>query len=131
MFNAVLTDYYIFYIYYISLHSAPPSPSHDTVSAVPVGRRGVIRVSWTAPTVPCGELPITGYSIRYKVQNSNVFKYKNVTANSVEAIITGLDLGTVYQIYVAGVNAIGTGLYCCGRITVTVKTYNGKFHSEQ
>ena len=78
--------------------------------------------------MPSGELPISGYSIRYKVQNSNVFKYKNVTANSVEAIISGLDLGTVYRVYVAGVNAIGTGPYCCGRTTVTVKTYNGKFH---
>ena len=75
-----------------------------------------------------GELPITGYIIRYKVQNSDVFKYKNVTTNSVEAIITGLGLGTVYRVYMAGVNAIGTGLYCCGRIIV--KTYNGKFHSE-
>ena len=81
--------------------------------------------------MPSGELPITGYSIRYKVQNSNVFKYKNAAANSVEDIITGLDHGTTYRAYVAGVNAIGTGLYCCGRITVTVKTYNGKFHSEQ
>ena len=78
--------------------------------------------------MPISELAITGYSIRYKVQSSDVFKYKNVTANSVEAIITGLDLGTVYRIYVAGVNAIGTGLHCCGSTTVTVKTYNGKFH---
>ena len=54
--------------------TAPPSPSHHTVSAVPVDRRGVIRVSWTAPTVPRGELPITGYIIRYKVQNSNMFE---------------------------------------------------------
>ena len=96
--------------------------------AAAVKLSGAIQVSWSAPTVPSGELPITGYSIRYKVQNSNVFKYKNVTANSVEAIITGLDLGTVYRVYVAGVNAIGTGLYCCGSIRVTVKTYNGKFH---
>ena len=77
-----------------------------------------------------GELPITGYSIQYKVQSSNVFKYKNVTANSIEAIITGLDLGTAYQVYAAGVNAIGTGPYCCGSTTVTVKTNNGKFPSE-
>ena len=85
-------------------------------------------MSWTEPTVPSGELPITGYSIRYKVQNTNAFKYKNGNANSVEAIITGLDLGTVYRVYVAGVNAIGTGLYCCGRISVVVTTYNGKSH---
>ena len=92
-----------------------------------VNTPGVIQVSWGAPTVPSGELPITGYSIRYKVQNSGVFKYKNVTA-TVEAIITGLDLGTVYRVYVAGVNAIGTGLYCCGRTSIVVTTYNGKFH---
>ena len=81
--------------------------------------------------MPSGELPITGYSIRYKVQNSSAVNYKNVTATSVEATITGLGLGTVYRVYVAGVNAIGKGLHCCGSTTVTVKTYNGKFHSEQ
>ena len=66
------------------------------MGAVEVNISGVIQVSWSAPTVASGELPITGYSIRYKVQNSNVVKYKNVTANSVEAVITGLGLGTVY-----------------------------------
>ena len=77
--------------------------------------------------MPSGELPITGYSIRYKVQNRNVFKYKYVNANSVEATIIGLDLGTVYRVFVGGVNAIGTGLYCCGRTSVVVRTYNGTF----
>ena len=71
---------------------------------------------------------ITGYVIQYNPEHSSVVKYKNVTENSVEATITGLDLDTVYRVYVAGVNAIGTGLYCCGSTTVTVKTYNGKFH---
>ena len=92
-----------------------------------VNMSGVIQVSWSAPTVPSGELPITGYSIRYKVQNSKVFKYKIVTANSVAAIISGLVLGTPYQVYVAGVNAISTRPYCCGRTSVVVRTYNGTF----
>ena len=105
----------------------PPSPNHHTMSAVPVGRRGVIRVSWTAPTVPSGELPITGYSIRYKVQNSNVFKYWAGTSNS-ETEITGLNPGTVYRVYVAGVSAIGPGSYCCEGTPVRVRTYNGKLH---
>ena len=96
--------------------------------ALAVNISGVIRVSWSAATVPSGELPITGYNIRYKVQSSNVVKYKNVTAQFDEAVITGLVLGTVYQVYVAGVNTIGTGLYCCGRIPVVVRAYNGKFH---
>ena len=108
----------------------PPSPNHRTVSAVPVDRHGVIRVSWTAPTVPRGELPITGYSIRYKVQNSNVFKYWSVMSNS-ETEVTGLNPGTVYRVYVAGVSAIGPGSYCCEGTPVRVRTYNGKLHHEQ
>ena len=76
--------------------------------------------------MPTGELSITGYSIRYKVHTSNSFKYKNVTANSVVAMITGLVPGTAYQVYVAGVNAIGRGRYCCEGTPVVVRTYNGK-----
>ena len=110
--------------------AAPPSPNHRTVSAVPVDRHGVIRVSWTAPTVPSGELPITGYSIRYKVQNRNMFKYWSVMSNS-ETEVTGLNPGTVYRVYVAGVSAIGLGSYCCEGTPVRVRTYNGKLQSEQ
>ena len=108
----------------------PPSPNRHTMSAVPVNRRGVIRVSWTAPTVPSGELPITGYSIRYKVQltNSNMFKYWSGTSNS-ETEVTGLNPGTVYRVYVAGVSAIGRGSYCCEGTPVLVTTYNGKLHA--
>ena len=108
----------------------PPSPNHRTVSAVPVARHGVIRVSWTAPTVPSGELPITGYVIRYKVQNINVFKYRNVMSNS-ETEVTGLNPGTVYRVYVAAVSAIGPGSYCCEGTPVLVTMYNGKLHHEQ
>ena len=108
----------------------PPSPNHRTVSAVPVDRRGVIRVSWTAPTVPSDELPITGYSIRYKVQNRNMSKYWSVMSNS-ETEVTGLNPGTVYRVYVAGVSAIGRGSYCCERTPVRVRTYNGKLYHEQ
>ena len=108
----------------------PPSPNDHTVSAVPVGRRGVIRVSWNTPTVPSGELPITGYSIRYKVQNSNMFNYWTVVSNS-ETEVTSLNPGTVYRVYVAGVSAIGRGSYCCEGTPVLVRTYNGKLHHEQ
>ena len=98
------------------------------MSAVPVDRRGAIRVSWTAPTVPSGELPITGYSIRYKVQNSNMFKYWSVMSNSATEV-TGLN--PVYRVYVAGVSAIGRGSYCCEWTPVLVTTYNGKLHYEK
>ena len=108
----------------------PPSPNHHTVSGVSVDRRGVIRVSWTAPTVPRGELPITGYSIRYKVQNSNMSKDLSVMSDS-ETEVTGLNRGTVYRVYVAGVSAIGPGSYCCEGTPVHVRTYNGKLQHEQ
>ena len=108
----------------------PPNPNHRTVSAVPVNRLGVIRVSWTAPSEPRGELPITGYIIRYKVQNSSVFTYSSGTSNS-ETEVTGLNPGTIYRVYVAGVSAIGPGSYCCEGTPVLVTTYNGKLHPEQ
>ena len=108
----------------------PPSLGHHTVSAVPVDRRGVIRVSWTAPTVPRGELPIAGYSIRYKVQNSSMLKYWTTMSNS-ENEVTGLNPGTVYRVYVAGVSAIGRGPYCCEGNPILVMTYDGKLHHEQ
>ena len=101
------------------------------MSAVPVDRRGVIRVSWTAPTVPSGELPITGYIIRYKVQNSNMFKYWSVMPNFETHEVTGLNPGTVYRVYVAGVSAIGLGSFCCEGTPVLATTYNGKLHYEQ
>ena len=109
----------------------PPSPNHHTVRAVPLGRRGVIRVSWTAPPVPSGELPITGYIIRYKEQNSNFFKHTSVNPTFVAVMIADLNPGTVYRVYVAGVSAIGPGSYCCEGTPVLVTTYNGKLHHEQ
>ena len=122
----LLFSSYLFNTYFCKFIAVPPNPSRHSVNAVPLARRGAIQVSWSAPTVPNGELPITGYSIRYKVQNRNSFKYKSVTANSVEAMIPGLVPGTAYQVYVAGVNAIGTGLYCCEETPVVVRIYNGK-----
>ncbi len=94
-------------------------------------RPGVIRVSWTAPTVPRGELPITRYSIRYKVQNSNSFKLTSVNSTYVAVMIADLNPGTVYRVYVAGVSATGRGSYCCEGSPVLVTTYNGKLHHEQ
>ena len=94
-----------------------------------VNRSGIIQVSWSAPTVPSGELHITGYSIQYKVQKRDFYRYKSVTSNSVETMINGLLSGTAYQVYVAGVNAIGRGPYCCEGTPVVVRTYNGKLSS--
>ena len=91
-----------------------------------VNRSGVISVSWTAPVVPTGELPITGYSIRYHISGSGVSGYQYMNATQSPAKVTGLLPGTEYRVYVASVNAIGTGLYCCAGTPRYVTTYDGK-----
>ena len=92
-----------------------------------LNRSGVIQVSWSAPRVPSGELNITGYSIQYNNTNRSrvTFQYTSVPATFYETVITSLAPGTAYQVYVAGVNAIGRGLYCCEGSPVVVRTYNG------
>ena len=72
-----------------------------------------------------GDLPIIGYSIKYKGQNSST--YKSVTANITEAMVTGLVPGSSYRVKVAVVTAVGTGWYCCEGTPLVVRTYNGKF----
>ena len=86
-------------------------------------------MSWTAPVVPTGELPVTGFSIRYHIRGSGVsgYQYKSVVQSPAE--VTDLLPGTEYQVYVASVNAIGTGQYCCVGTPIYVTTYNGKLKS--
>ena len=89
--------------------------------------RSVIQVSWSAPTVPSGELLISGYSIQYKVRREmNNFKTLMVQLSPAE--VTGLLPGTEYRVLVASVNALGTGKYCCNRrnLSIYVRTPNGK-----
>ena len=110
----------------ITCFAVPPWPRPNTVSALPLDKPGVVSVSWTAPVVPTGELPITGYSIRYHIRGSGVSGYQYMSATQSPAEVTGLRPGTEYRVYVASVNAIGTGLYCCEGTEVIVRTYNGR-----
>ena len=105
----------------------PPHPT--TVSAVPVDRSGVISVSWIAPVVPIGELSIPGYSIRYQIRGSGVSGYQYMSATQSPAEVTGLLPGTDYRVYVASVNALGTGRYCCLVTSLIVRTYIGKYYT--
>ena len=86
--------------------------------------RSVIQISWSAPNVPSGELPITGYSIQYKVRM--VAKTKTLMVQSSPAEVTGLLPGMEYRVLVASVNALGTGEYCCSGRRIYVRTLNGK-----
>ena len=117
-------------VHYASLFppvfAVAPAPTDSTVMAVAVDSPGVIRVSWSAPTVPSGELSITGYSIQYKERGENPFSYVNdITATTAE--VTGLKPGQEYQVYVASINALGIGDYCCqgSGNQLFVRTYGG------
>ena len=83
------------------------------IMASSLGQVG-IRVSWTAPTLPTG-LPITGYSIQYKIRGMLDGTYVTVTvgAGTTQRDITGLQSSTRYRIRVATRTVLGTGPYCC------------------
>ena len=104
--------------------AVPTFPSN--AGSVPVDRSGTIKMSWTAPVVPTGELPITGYSIQYHIRGSGVSGYQYMSAMQSSAEVTGLLPGTEYRVYIASVNAIGTGLYCCVGTPIYVTPNNGK-----
>ena len=103
--------------------AVPTFPSN--VGAEPLNKSGAIKMSWTAPVVPIGELPITGYSIRYHIRGSGVSGYQYMNATQSPANVTGLLPGTEYRVYVASVNAIGIGGYCCLGTSLIVRTYIG------
>ena len=116
-------------IFLYIVFAVPPWLSRSTVSAVAVDRSGVIRVSWTAPVVPTGELPLIGYSIQYHMNTgSGVIAYQNMSILQSSADVTSLFLGTEYRFYVGVVNAIGLRGYCCMGTPLTVRTHDGKFN---
>lgn len=98
---------------------------------MPVERVGVINVSWTAPSVPSGELPITGYRIKLKLANSTVAYDKNVSVASTSAEVTGLHPNTEYTVYVASLNGLTVQelSYCCNYDAerIVVMTHDGEF----
>ena len=102
-----------------------PRPDRSNVHAMAISR-SVIRVSWSAPAVPNSELPITAYRVQYKVRGE---KDKTLMVQSSPAEVTGLLPGTEYRVFVASINALGTGKYCCnGRsLSIYVWTLNGKW----
>ena len=83
--------------------------------AIPLSGQVGIRVSWTVPPLPAG-LPITGYSIQYKIRGSGL-TYVTVTvgAGTTQRDITSLQSSTEYRIRVATITGLGTGPYCCIR----------------
>ena len=54
---------------------------------------------------------ITGYLVQYAVQKSDTTQTVNVSGDTNETTITGLEPATSYVIKVAAVNSAGTGKY--------------------
>ena len=101
------------------------------VRAVPLEKIGIINVSWTAPIVPSGELPITGYEIKLHVVNSKHLLCRNVDNTTTSTLVNGLLPNTEYRVYVASLNELNIKelSYCCiyAAEEIFVKTADGKF----
>ena len=94
-------------------YPASDASAPTNVTASPLSGQVGIRVSWTAPTIT--GLPITGYSIQYKIRGMSDSTYVRVTvgAGTTQRDITGLQNSTQYRIRVATRTGLGTGQYCC------------------
>ena len=87
--------------------SAPPT----SVSTSDVTSSS-ITVQWGAVDCIHRNGDITGYSVRYGVQGSGSTQTESVSGGTTtEATISGLAAGTNYDIEVAAVNSVGTGVY--------------------
>ena len=107
----------------VAIGPHPPS----AVTAVPGARPGSIRVTWVAP-LDTGGAPIAAYFIQYRIRGSSSYVTQSRQPQPTEATITGLRLGTTYQIRLATVTAIGIGPYCCRQngSEVFARTHDGK-----
>ena len=103
--------------------SKPPT----AVTAVPGVNLGSIRVMWVAP-LDTGGVSITGYYIQYRIWGTASYAIQLSQPQPTEATISGLRLGTTYQVRLAALTAIGIGPYCCTQkgSQVFARTRDGK-----
>ena len=69
-----------------------------------------IDASWISPTKNGGS-PITGYSVQYRQGTSGDWTDSGHTGTGTTATITGLTHSQSYQVQVASINLMGTGIY--------------------
>jgi Fibronectin type III domain len=75
-------------------HAAGITPAPPTgVTATVVGPRSV-RVNWTAPSMPAGSAPITGYAISY-LNRGDVFDVVEVGPSSTSVVVGDLLRSTI------------------------------------
>ena len=91
-------------------HTTDPPPP-GSINVTPLPQRGVLRVTWRAPTVDTG-LTITGYSVQYRTSSTGPYsRARTVSGRSTSTTISGLQLDTRYRVRVAAVTQLGTGVY--------------------
>ncbi|MCU0273940.1 MAG: fibronectin type III domain-containing protein, partial [Acidimicrobiales bacterium] len=97
--------------------TAPAAPG--SVAATPTGDRAVT-VTWSAPAN--GGVAISDYVVQYRTSPSGSWvTLADGEGTGTSTVITGLTTGTVYDVEVAAVNAIGTGPWST-TATVTAQT---------
>ena len=97
--------------------TAPAAPG--SVTATPTGDRAVT-VTWSAPAN--GGVAISDYVVRYRTSPSGSWvTVADGVGTGTSAMVTGLNVGTAYDVQVAAVNAIGTGPWST-TATVTAQT---------
>ena len=107
-YESVISIFYLYDPVTVAIGPDPPS----AVTAVPGASLGSIRVTWVAPA-DTGGLTIAAYFIQYRIRGSASYVTQLSQSQPTEATITGLRLGTTYQLRLATVTALGIGPYCC------------------
>ena len=92
----------------IFLQAPSAAPTSVSVSEV---TSSSITVQWGAVNCSHRNGDITGYSVRYGVQESGTHTVNVSGGGATETTISGLMLSTTYSIEVAAVNNAGTGVY--------------------
>jgi hypothetical protein len=92
----------------------------SSLSTEPIPQAGSVRVSWRQPHSynpyyyfsVLAFAPLKGYMVEYKAKNSSLpYKVLSLSNATTSVDITGLLRGTTYEIRVAAVSTIGTGVY--------------------
>ena len=123
---------YMPYSSYVSVARVPYSfcivPAQVTgvaVSKTIQSGKPALRVTWTAPT---SDVIISQYQVEYKNHSTDWRTAKPVSPNSTTStLLEALDAGTVYEVRIRAVSAIGNGTW--SRVE-SETTYKSEFCSE-
>ena len=100
-----------------------PVPSQVTgvsVSKAIHSGRPALRVTWTAPQ---SDVPISQYQVEYKKRSTDWRPASPVSPGSTTStLLEALDAGTVYEVHIRAVSAIGNGTWSRENLETTYKS---------